>query len=102
MVVKDRMASARVSQIVLMPPEDARPALGHVDVQPTGSHARRPATDSDRKRVMDSATRALQVGAISHKACEKKEPIAALTMLGSILLLLAPAPWIKVGGRGLE
>ena len=70
MVVKDRMASAQVSQIVLMLPEAARPALGRVDVQPTGSHARRPALDSDRKRVVDSATKALEAGAISPKACE--------------------------------
>ena len=64
MVVKDRMASAGVSQIVHMIPEAARLALGCLDVQPTGSHARRPAQDSDRKRVMASAMRALQDGAI--------------------------------------
>ena len=37
MVIKDRMASAKVSQSVLMLPEAARPKLGLVDVQPTGS-----------------------------------------------------------------
>ena len=49
MVIKDRMASAKVSQIVLMLPEAARPKLGLVDVQLTGTHARKPAPDSDRK-----------------------------------------------------
>ena len=70
MVVKDRMASPKVSQIVLMFPEAARPALGLVDMQPTGSHARRPASESDRKKVFDAATAAWQAGAISPKACD--------------------------------
>jgi hypothetical protein len=39
-------------------------------VQPTGSHSRRPASDSDRKKIRDEALRALQVGAISPKACD--------------------------------
>ena len=68
MVVKDRMASPKVSQIVLMFPEAARPALGLVDMQPTGSHARRPASESDRKKVVDAAQAARQAGAISPKA----------------------------------
>ena len=68
MVVKDRMASPTVSQIVLMFPEAARPALGLVDMQPTGSHARRPASESDRKKVFDAAKAAWQAGAISPKA----------------------------------
>jgi len=70
MIVKDRMASTKVSQIVLMVPEAARPALWSIDAQPTGTHARRPASDSDRKKIRDGAMRALQVGAISPKACD--------------------------------
>ena len=70
MIIKDRMASTKVSQIVLMVPEAARPALWSSDVQPTGTHARRPASDSDRKKIRDEAMRALQVGAISPKACD--------------------------------
>ena len=42
MLVKDRMASTKVSQIVLMVPKAARPTLWSIDVQPIGSHARRP------------------------------------------------------------
>ena len=68
MVIKDRMASAKVSQIVLMLPEAARPKLGLVDVQPIGSHARRPALESYRKKVFDAATNAWQAGTISPKA----------------------------------
>ena len=70
MLVKDRMASTKVSQIVLMVPKAARPALWRIDVQPIGSHARRPASDSDRKKIRDEAMRALQAGAISPKACD--------------------------------
>ena len=70
MLVKDRMASTKVSQIVLMIPKAARPALWIIDVQPTGSHSRRPASDSDRKKIRDEALRALQVGAISPQACD--------------------------------
>ena len=39
-------------------------------MQPTGSHARRLASDSDRKKIRDEALRALQVGAISPKASD--------------------------------
>ena len=54
MLVKDRMAaSTTVSQIVLMVPKAARPALWSIDVQPIGSHARRPASESDRKKIRD-------------------------------------------------
>ena len=70
MLVKDRMASTKVSQIVLMIPKAARPALWSIDAQPTGNHSRRPASDSDRKKIRDEALRALQVGAISPKACD--------------------------------
>ena len=70
MVVKDRMASPTVSQIVLMFPEAARLALGLVDTQPIGSHARRPASESDRKKAFDAARAAWQAGAISPKASD--------------------------------
>ena len=95
MVVKDRMASAQVSQIVLMLPEAARPALGRVDVQPTGSHARRPALDSDRKRVVDSATRALEAGAKAQLAPATSKtayPTLTLVMRRVVTVRLVIAP----------
>ena len=51
MLVKDRMASQEVSQIVLMVPEAERPNLRSWPLQPTGTHERRPASYTDRKRV---------------------------------------------------
>ena len=70
MLVKDRMASQEVSQIVLMVPEAERPNLRSWPLQPTGTHERRPASDTDRKRVRDAALSTLTAGTISPKACD--------------------------------
>ena len=70
MLVKDRMASQEVSQIVLMVPEAERPNLRSWPLQPTGTHQRRPASDTDRTRVRDAALSALAAGASSPKACD--------------------------------
>ena len=55
MLVKDRVASQEVSQIVLMVPEADQPNLRSWPLQPTGTHERRPASDTDRKRVRYAA-----------------------------------------------
>ena len=70
MVVKDRMASLEVSQIILNVPVAVLGRLRGLPLQPQGTHPRRPASDHDRKRVHDVALMAHQVGAISRKALD--------------------------------
>ena len=70
MVVKDRMASLEVSQIILMVPAADLGHLHGLPLQPQGTHLRRPASDHDRKRVHDAALMVHHVGAISRKACD--------------------------------
>ena len=70
MVVKERMASLEVSQIILMLPAAD---LGHIHglpLQPYGVHLRRTASDTDRLKVCKAADAAFQAGAISQKACD--------------------------------
>ena len=69
MVVKDRMASLEVSQIILMVPAADLGRLQGLPVQPQGTHLRRPASEQDRKRVHEAALMVHHVGAISRKAC---------------------------------
>ena len=68
LVVKDRMASIEVSQIILMLPAADLGRIHGLPQQPQGTHARRPASESDRKRVFDSAHAACEAGAIQEKA----------------------------------
>ena len=68
MIVKDRMASAEISQIILMTPAADLPRLRGLPLQPSGIHDRRPATDTDRKKTRDAALAAREAGAISTKA----------------------------------
>ena len=70
MIVKDRMASAEISQIILMTPAADLPRLRGLPLQPPGIHDRRPATDTDRKKIRDAALAAREAGAISTKACD--------------------------------
>ena len=70
MVVKDRMASLEVSQIILMVPAADLGHLHGLPLQPQGTHLRRPASDHDRKRVHDAALMVHHVGATSRNACD--------------------------------
>ena len=70
MIVKDRMASSEVSQIILMVPAADLPRLHRLELQPVGNHARRAATDADRRKVSDAALAAFRAKAISQKACD--------------------------------
>ena len=68
MVVKDRMASLEVSQIILMVPA---PDLGRIQrspLQPSGTHHRRPVDQAERTRVCAAAEAAYQADAIGEKA----------------------------------
>ena len=68
LVVKDRMASIKVSQIILMLPAAD---LGHIHglpLQPHGTHQRRSASEADRLKVCNAASAAWQAGAIQEKA----------------------------------
>ena len=69
MVVKDRMASLEVSQIILMLSAADLCRIHGAPVQPQGTHLRRPASDTDRHKVCDAAQAAFQAGAIREKAC---------------------------------
>jgi hypothetical protein len=69
MVVKDRMASLEVSQIILMVPVADLGRLHGLPLQPQGTHLRRPASERDRKRVHEAALMVHHVVAISRKAC---------------------------------
>ena len=68
MIVKDRMASTEVSQIILMVPAADLGRIHGSPLQPMGIHPRRPASDSDRKKVFDAATAVFHENAISQKA----------------------------------
>ena len=70
MIVKDRMASLVVSQIILMLPAAALGRIHGMPLQPHGSHARRPASEADRKKVFDAARAAFEAGAIRDRACD--------------------------------
>ena len=70
MVVKDRMASLEVSQIILMVPAADLGHLHGLTLQPQGTHLRRQASYHDRMRVHDAALMVHHVGAISRKACD--------------------------------
>ena len=68
MVVKARMASREVAQIILMVPAAHLGRYQSLASQPQGIHPRRPASDADRKKVYDHAQSAFQAGAIREKA----------------------------------
>ena len=68
MVVKARMASREVAQIILMVPAADLVRYHRFASQPEGIHPRRPASDTDRKKVYDHALAAFQAGAIGEKA----------------------------------
>ena len=68
MVVKARMASREVAQIILMVPAADLGRYHRLASQPQGIHPRRPASDADRKKVYDRAVAAFQAGAIREKA----------------------------------
>ena len=70
MVVKDLMASVEVSQIILMVPAADLPRIHALPRQPSGIHARRHLSDSDRKKLRDIAKQVRRDGAISQKACD--------------------------------
>ena len=63
LVVKDRMASTEVSQIIIMLPSADLGRQG-----PHGTHQRRSASDADRRHMFDAAWAAWQAGAIQEKA----------------------------------
>ena len=68
MVVKARMASREVAQIILMVPAADLGRYHRLASQPQGIHPRRPASDADRKKVLYAAMAAFQAGAIRQKA----------------------------------
>ena len=68
MVVKDRMASLEVSQIILMLFVADMGRIHGLPLQPSGTHDRRPASDTDRQKVFDAAQAVYQAGAIKKKA----------------------------------
>ena len=70
MVVKDRMASLVVSQLILMLPAADLGRIRGLPLQPHGTHPRRPASEADRQKVFDAARAAFQSGAIREKACD--------------------------------
>ena len=70
MVVKARMASREVAQIILMVPAADLGRYHRLASQPQGIHPRRPASDADRKKVYEHALAAFQAGAIREKACD--------------------------------
>ena len=70
LVVKDRMASIEVSQIILMLPAADLGRIHGLPLQPRGTHPRRAASDADRRRVFEAARAAWQAGAIQAKACD--------------------------------
>ena len=70
MVVKDRMASLEVSQLILMLPASDLGRIRGLPLQPHGTHPRRPASEADRLKVFNAAKAAFQAGAIHEKACD--------------------------------
>ena len=69
-IVKDRMSSLEVSQIILAVPAADLPRLRGLPLQPEGTHDRRVATDKDRQEVRNKALSARDAGAISQRACD--------------------------------
>ena len=67
-VVKDRMASLEVSQIILIVLASDLGHLHGLPLQPQGTHRGRPASYHDRKTVHDAALMVHHVGAISRNA----------------------------------
>ena len=68
MIVKDRMASLEVPQIIMILPAAY---LGHIyasPLQPRGTHQRRAASETDRLKAFDAAWAAWRAGAIQEKA----------------------------------
>ena len=55
MVVKDRMAIAGIPQLILMPHDDDLPVVLGLPLQSPGVHGRRPASDTDRTTIRDTA-----------------------------------------------
>ena len=68
LVVKDRMASIEVSQIILMLPAADLGRIHGLPLQPHGTHQRRSASDADRRSMCGAAWAAWQAGAIQEKA----------------------------------
>ena len=68
LVVKDRMASIEVSQIILMLPAADLGRIHGLPLQPHGTHQQRAASEADRLRVFNAAWAAWQAGAIQEKA----------------------------------
>ena len=68
LVVKDRMASLSVSQILLMTPAAELPALRQGPLQPSGCHERRHATQADRQQAVGRAEACYQAQGISERA----------------------------------
>ena len=68
LVVKDRMASIEVSQIILMLPAADLGRIHGLPLQPHGTHARRAAKEDDRREVFRAACAAYQAGAIQERA----------------------------------
>ena len=64
LVVKDRMASVEVSQIILMLPAADLGRIHGLPLQPHGAHQRRAASEADRLRMFNAAHAAWQAGAI--------------------------------------
>ena len=68
LVVKDRMASVEVSQIIPMLPAADLGRIHCLPLLPHGTHQRRSASEADRLKVFDAACAAWQAGAIQEKA----------------------------------
>ena len=68
LVVKDRMASIEVSQIILMLPAADLGRIHGLPQQPHGTHQRRAASEADRLRAFNAALAVWQAGAIQEKA----------------------------------
>ena len=68
MVVKDRVASLEVPQIIMMLPAADLGRSHAPPLQPHGTDPRRPASESGRQQVFSAARVALQAGAFREKA----------------------------------
>ena len=69
MVVKDRMASLEVSQIILMAPAADLGRLHVLPLQKHCTHPRRPTSDRDRDRMHYVVLMVHHAGANNRKAC---------------------------------
>ena len=85
LVVKDRMASVEVSQIILMLPAADLGRIHGLPLQPCGTHQRRAASEADRLSVFHAACAAWQW-----------HPIHQLS-----LILLAQWWWQPLAATGL-